>query len=163
MLSIIVAIDRDGAIGRGGDLLYRISEDLKRFKTLTMGNTLIMGRRTFDSLPRGPLPGRRNIVVSRREGLTIEGAEVYPTLESAISAAADGPGDAFVIGGAEIYIQTLAAADRLYLTLIDASSPDADTFFPSIDPEEWQVDEQEDERVDPKSGLCYRYVNLKRT
>jgi len=162
MLNIIVAIDRDGAIGRGGDLIYHISDDLRRFKALTMGNTLVMGRRTFDSLPRGPLPGRRNIVVSRRPGLTIDGAEVYTTLEAALAAAADGPGDTFVIGGAEVYRQTLAGADRLHITLVEASTPGADTFFPPIDPREWQCTGQSEPAVDPRSALTYRYVTLAR-
>lgn len=162
MIHIIVAIDRDGAIGRGGDLLYHISDDLRRFKALTMGNTIVMGRRTFDSLPRGPLPGRRNIVVSRREGLSIDGAEVYADLDSALAAAADGPGDTFIIGGAEIYRQTLDRADRLHLTLIEASTPGADTFFPAVDPAVWAIAEQSEPAVDPRSGVAYRYVTLRR-
>lgn len=95
-VNIIVAIDRRGAIGIGGDLVYRFKEDLRHFKTATMGSTVVMGRRTWQSLP-GALPGRRNIVVSATEGFSAEGAEVAKSLEEALAMAADGPGDTYII------------------------------------------------------------------
>ncbi len=161
MTNIIVAIDNRGAIGRGGDLLYRIPEDLKRFKSLTVGNTVVMGRKTFESLPKGALPQRRNIVITRRDDFSAPGAERAATIEEALAMAAEGPGETFIIGGAEIYRQTLTMADRLYLTLVDATTDDADTFFPAIDPEEWQNEEITDAQTTP-AGISYRYSTLRR-
>jgi len=110
MTHLIVAIDRKGAIGHAGDQLYYIKEDLKRFKSLTMGNTIIMGRKTFEALPKGALPGRKNIVVTRNRSYRAPGAEVAHSLAEALSIA---PAEAFIIGGAEIYRQALPMADTL--------------------------------------------------
>ena len=144
MLHLIVAIDRDGAIGRKGDLLYHISADLKQFKARTMGTTIIMGRRTFESLPKGALPGRRNIVVTRNKAYTAPGAEVVHSLPEALALAATNPvGEPYIIGGAEIYRQALPLADVLHLTLIDASTPDADTFFPDFDPVLYELTDEQ--------------------
>lgn len=163
MTSIIVAIDNGGAIGRAGDLLYHIREDLRRFKALTVGNTVVMGRKTFDSLPKGALPDRRNIVVTRNGAFAAEGAERAASLEEALAMAADGPGETFVIGGGEIYAQALPEARKLYLTVVDAPSPeDATAHFPAIDPAEWRMTETSDSFVDPSSGLQYRFVTLER-
>ena len=144
MLHLIVAIDRDGAIGRKGDLLYHISADLKLFKARTMGNTIIMGRKTFESLPKGALPGRRNIVVTRNKGYEARGAEVVHSLDEALALAAINPvGEPYIIGGAEIYRQALPLADVLHLTLIDESTADADTFFPDFDPEAYELTDEQ--------------------
>ncbi len=128
-VNIIVAIDRKGGIGRGGDLLFHIGADLRHFKALTWGHTVIMGRKTFESLPKGALPGRRNIVVTRNRSYVAPGADVAHSLEEALGMV---QGEAFVIGGAEIYRQALPLADRLYLTVIKDQADDADTFFPHI-------------------------------
>lgn len=130
IISIIAAVCANGAIGRNGDLLYHISADLKRFKALTMGHPIIMGRKTFESFPKGPLPGRRNIVISRSADYAPAGAEVYATPEAALDACDDAD-EVFVIGGGEIYRAFLPLASRLLLTEIDAAPDDADTFFPS--------------------------------
>ena len=135
-MKLIVAIDRNGAIGRGGDQPFYIPEDLRHFKAVTMDKAVVMGRRTFEALPRGPLPRRRNIVVSRRQDYGPEGVEVYGTLQAALSAAGD---DAVVIGGAEIYRQALPMADTLELTVIDAVAEGADTFFPPIPLEQYRI------------------------
>ena len=119
---IIAALDRRGAIGRGGELLFRISADMRHFKATTMGNTLIMGRKTFAGLP-GALPGRRNIVLSRN-GIEAPGTESATSLKQALDMAAEGPGDTYIIGGAEVYRQAL---------------PYADTFFPPFDADEFSV------------------------
>ncbi|GFI13796.1 dihydrofolate reductase type 3 [Muribaculaceae bacterium] len=153
MVCIIVAIDRRGAIGRGGDLLFYIKDDLRRFKALTMGNTLVMGRRTFESLPKGALPGRRNIVVSRNAAYTAPGIEVAPSLEAALALAADGPGDTFVIGGGQIYAQALAKADVLELTVVDAEAEAPDTYFPAIPLDDYRVEKIE-------RGEGYSFVTL---
>ena len=135
ILSIVVAIALDGAIGRGNDLLWHLPADLKRFKELTTGHTILMGRKTFDSLPRGPLPNRRNIVVSRSLPLR-EDVEVYPTIEEALKAC-ESDEEVFIIGGGEIYRQLLPHTDRIYLTRVQATFPDAEVFFPELDPSEW--------------------------
>ena len=153
MVCIIVAIDRRGAIGRGGDLLFYIKDDLRRFKALTIGNTLVMGRRTFESLPKGALPGRRNIVVSRNAAYTAPGIEVAPSLEAALALAADGPGDTFVIGGGQIYAQALAKADVLELTVVDAEAEAPDTYFPAIPLDDYRVEKIE-------RGEGYSFVTL---
>ncbi len=132
MIRIIVAIDRRGAIGAAGDLLFHIREDMRRFRRLTTGNTVVMGRKTFESLPGGPLPGRRNIIVSA-SGFTADGAETAPSLETALKMAADGPGDTYIIGGGTIYAAALPYADVLDITVVNAVHPAPDTFFPVID------------------------------
>ena len=134
-LSIIVAIASDGAIGRANDLLWHLPADLKRFKELTTGHTILMGRKTFESLPRGPLPNRRNIIISR--SLPAQpGAEVYPTIQQAMEACASDE-EVFIIGGGEIYRQLLPDTERIYLTRVQASFPDAEVFFPELDSTEW--------------------------
>ncbi len=133
MIHIIAAIDRKGAIGKNGDLLFHLRDDLRRFKAITMGNTLVMGRRTFESLPGGALPGRRNIVITRSADFSAPGVDVAKSPEEAIAMAASGPGDIFVIGGGQIYAATLPLADVLDLTVVDREDPEADTFFPVID------------------------------
>lgn len=129
MRHLIVAIDRKGAIGRGGDQLYYIKEDLRHFKALTMGNTIIMGRKTFEALPKGALPGRKNIVVTRNQSYSAPGAETANSIAEAVAMASS---EAFIIGGAEIYRQGLPLADILHITVVDDETSDADTFFPPI-------------------------------
>ncbi len=135
-MELIVAIDRHGAIGRKGDLLYHISADLRRFKALTWGHTVVMGRRTFESLPKGALPGRRNIVVTRNPAYEAAGADVAHSLDEALEMAS---GKIFIIGGAEIYRQALPYARTLHLTVIDAETDDADTFLPLPDLKNYRV------------------------
>lgn len=145
-VTLVAAVCRNGALGRNGELLYRISEDLKRFKALTMGRPIIMGRKTFESFPKGPLPGRRNIIVSRREDYAPAGAEVYGSPAEAL-AACEGADEVFILGGGEIYREFMPLASSLQLTEIDAAPADADTYFPPL-PEgmalreagEWQGD-----------------------
>lgn len=135
ILSIIVAVASDGAIGRANNLLWHLPADLKRFKELTTGHTILMGRKTFESLPRGPLPNRRNIIISR--SLPAQpGAEVYPTIQQALEACASDE-EVFIIGGGEIYRQLLPDTEQIYLTRVQASFPDAEVFFPELDPTEW--------------------------
>lgn len=150
MIHIIVAIDRHGAIGAGGDLLFHNREDMRRFRRLTMGNTMVMGRKTFESLPGGSLPGRRNIIVSA-SGFRADGAETASSLEEALAMAASGPGEIFVIGGGTIYAAALPYADVLDLTVFDAVHPAPDTFFPAFDPEKYTVAEY----IPGDSGLCF--------
>ncbi|MBO9688220.1 MAG: dihydrofolate reductase [Mitsuaria chitosanitabida] len=132
-LTLIAALDRARGIGRDNELLVRLPEDMARFKALTMGHTVIMGRKTWDSIPARfrPLVQRRNLVLSRQAGLTLDGAEVFPTLDAALAAC--GADEAvFVMGGAQIYAETLPRADALELTELDQTFP-ADAFFPPVD------------------------------
>lgn len=148
-LVIIAAVAENGVIGREGGLPWRLPEDLRRFKRVTTGRPVIMGRKTFETLP-GPLPGRRNIVVSRREGYRPAGVEVFGSVEEAVSAAretADQEGPVFVLGGGEIYDLALPLADRLDLTRVEASV-EGDTRFPDVDWSAWELVES-----DPRRGL----------
>lgn len=125
---LIVAIDRHGAIGRDGDLLFRIRQDLRNFRKLTTGNTIIMGRRTWESLP-GALPGRRSIVVTSTPGYHAEGAEIARTPGEALEMAANGPGDAFIIGGARLYSAMAHLADVMHITVVDDTAAHPDTWL----------------------------------
>lgn len=161
MTTIILAIARDGAIGHGGDLLWRLSPDLHRFKALTMGHTVIMGRRTWASLPHGALPGRRNIVVTSSPDYPLPGAERASSLAEAMEMTRGE--DAFIIGGAMLYNAALDLADRLELTRVNAAYLHADTRMddPSAAPG-WIPVEIAPWQVDDKSGLRYRFETYRR-
>lgn len=138
-LSVIVATTRNGAIGRRGDMLFHIPADLRYFKHITMGHPVIMGRRTWESLPKGALPGRRNIVITRNSSFEAPGADVVDSLEAALQLVADAD-EIFVIGGGQIYAAALPLASRLYITEIDADAPaDADTYFPTFDTSDFPI------------------------
>lgn len=160
MISIIVAIARDGAIGRKGDLPFHLSPDLRHFKEITMGKPVIMGRKTFESLPGGALKGRRNIIITRQKDYEGKGAETVSSLETALKFTADSD-EVMIIGGGEIYREALPLADRIYLTKIDAVAEGADTFFPDIPPV-FRISESTPEEVDPRSGLSYSFITLDR-
>ena len=130
---LIAAVGRNGVIGRDNDLPWRIREDLQHFKQLTLGHTLVMGRKTYDSIGR-PLPGRRTVVITRQSDWTADGVEVVHSLDDALKLA-DG-NDVYVAGGGEIYRLALPSADRLELTEVD-QSPEGDVTFPAIDPTAW--------------------------
>jgi dihydrofolate reductase len=134
-VTLVAAVARNGVIGRSGDLAVRISEDLRRFKALTMGHTLVMGRKTWDSIGRA-LPGRRTIVVTRQPRWAAPGAEVAASVDLALALALAGDAEVFVVGGGEIYAQTIHRADALELTEVDAAL-DGDTYFPEIDRTAW--------------------------
>ncbi|MBQ4083170.1 MAG: dihydrofolate reductase [Bacteroidaceae bacterium] len=160
-LSIIVAVAKNGAIGLNNELLYRLPADLKRFKALTTGHTVIMGRRTFESLPKGALPNRRNIVLSRQEGLHYENAECYRTLEDALMQC-DYTEDLYIIGGGELYRQTIGLAARIHLTLVDDTPAEADTFFPPLNPDEWREVLREEHPADEKHAQAYTFIDYVR-
>ncbi|MFL6098891.1 MAG: dihydrofolate reductase [Actinomycetales bacterium] len=132
-VTLVAAVGRNGVIGRHGDLAVRISEDLRRFKALTMGHPMVMGRKTWDSMG-GPLPGRRSIVLTRDHGWRADGAEVTHSVPSALEMA--GPGPVFVVGGGELYRQTIHLADALELTEVDQYL-EGDVFFPPLDRAAW--------------------------
>lgn len=169
-LNMIVAASPDGAIGRGGDLIWRIPADLRRFKALTMGHPIIMGRKTWESLPKRPLPGRVNIVVTRTPGYVAEGAVVVNSTEEALATAASlsnateesSENSPFVIGGAEIYNAFMPEVTRIYLTEVADSCPDADARL-SLSPDSsgWKREEESDWAA-TDAGVRYRYVTLAR-
>ncbi len=135
-ISLVVAVSLNGVIGRDGSLPWHISSDLKKFKTITMGNPIIMGRKTWESLPKRPLPGRQNIVITRQADYKAVGAVVARDAKSAL-AAAGGAEEIAVIGGGEIYKMFFPLAHRVYLTEVDIVV-EGDTYFPKLDPLEWQ-------------------------
>ena len=154
MLSIIACISQTNrAIGYQNRLLYHIKSDLTRFRELTTGHAIIMGRKTYESLPNGALPHRRNIVVSRSMK-EMEGCEVYPNLEAALKAA-ESPQEIFIIGGESIYRQSLHVARKLYLTVVDDAPQQADAFFPEINPKEWKLIEKE---MRNENGLSFSFL-----
>lgn len=156
-LAIISAIASNGVIGIDNRLPWRLPEDLQHFKRLTMGSPMLMGRKTFESLP-GLLPGRRHLVVSRQADWRAEGAEVFDSIEAAIAACADLP-QLFVIGGGEIYRQAFAFADTLYLTEVNLA-PEGDAFFPEFDRSLWQETQRESHCSD--KGIEYAFVSYQR-
>jgi dihydrofolate reductase len=160
MISIIVAISEDNGIGKDNDLLYNIPADLKRFKALTMGQCIVMGKRTWYSLPRRPLPGRDNIVMTDIPGEVIEGCITAYSIEDAISKC-PGEKEVFIIGGGSIYRQFMPLADRLFITHVHDRAP-ADTWFPEISPDLWEAVEKEDHTADPSGIPAYSYVVYRR-
>ena len=160
-INIIVAVTNDNAIGRQGDLVYHLRGDLKRFKELTIGHTVVMGRKTWQSLPNGALPGRRNIVISRDASFKADGADVYNSLEEAFAAVAE-DSEIFIIGGEQVYRQSLPYARRVYLTRIDSDAAGADTFFPEIDMEQWEEESSSPFLTDEREGVRYRFICLSR-
>ena len=186
MISIIAAVARNRAIGFKNKLIYWLPNDLKRFKALTTGHTIIMGRNTFLSLPKGALPNRRNIVLSRsafvsppelggvsegRGGLKngqtnsnlnalYPGCDVFPSLEAALEHCSPDE-DIYIIGGASVYRQALPLADRLCLTEIDDTPAEADTFFPPYE-DDWQEENREDHPVDDRHAFPYSFVDYLR-
>ena len=161
MISIIVAIAENYAIGKKGDLLCHMPADLKHFKTITSGHTVMMGERTFLSLPKHPLPNRRNIVLTDVKGKTFEGAETVYSLDEMV-AQVNPEEEAFVIGGGMVYRQMMERADKLYITHIHHSWPDADTFFPEIDPAIWKQISSERHSADENNPYDYTFAEYGR-
>ena len=160
-ISLIAAVARNGAIGFNNKLLYWLPNDLKRFKSLTTGHTIIMGRRTFESLPKGALPNRRNVVLTRNTAFTAEGIEVFASLKDAL-AACSSEEEVFIIGGASVYATALPVADRLCLTLVDDTPDEADAFFPEINPEDWRITFDELHAADERHEHAYRFIDYER-
>lgn len=160
-VNMIVAAADNLAIGRGNDMPWHLSEDLKYFKKTTSGHTVIMGRRTFESIGR-PLPKRRNIVISRNpsaSGLTgVDGIECLSSLEEALDRCSqDAEKEVFIIGGGSIYAQAMKYADMIYLTHVHAEINDADTYFPEFASEEWKILSSSPEMKDEESGLIFNF------
>ena len=156
MISVIAAVAKNRAIGYQNKLIYWLPNDLKRFKALSTGHTIIMGRNTFLSLPKGALPNRRNIVLSRSQK-TFENCDVYASLEEALQHCTPDE-DIYIIGGASVYRQALKIADRLCLTEIDDTPAEADTFFPPYE-DDWQEESREDHPIDDRHDFRYSFVD----
>lgn len=163
-MNAIVAVDKNWAIGRENDLLFSLPTDMKRFRTLTSGGTVLMGRKTLDSFPGGkPLPKRKNIVLTRNPEFAREGAVVVSDYEAALAAAADTePDRVWLIGGGSVYAALLPLCKRVYLTVVDATAEGADTFFPNLEKlPEWKI-ETVSEPIE-ENGLTYRFVDYVNT
>ncbi len=154
----IVAVASDWAIGRQGGLLCHLPADMRHFKEVTMGHSIVMGRKTFESFPRRPLPGRQNIVITRNPQWQYPGVTVAHNVQEAIKAAVTS--DVFIIGGADVYAQTLPLVEVLHLTIIHARWASADAYFPTLDMEQWQEVEREHHASDHRNAYEYDFVTL---
>ncbi len=158
-ISIIVAADENGVIGKDNRLPWRLPADLKNFRELTLGKPVLMGRKTYESIGK-PLPGRLNIVITRGVGVAIEGCTVVNSLDDAIDAAGDAE-ELMIIGGAEIYRESLALANRIYLTRVH-TAVEGDTWFPDIDYDEWRETSIEEHASDERNEHAYSFEILER-
>ena len=161
MISIIVCIAQNSAIGFENKLLYWLPNDLKRFKQLTTGHTIIMGRRTFESFPKGALPNRRNVVLSRQADAHFEGADHYCTLEEALASCRPDE-EIYIIGGSTVYQQAMPLADRLIVTHVEDTPLETDAFFPPIDPTVWREVSRDSHSTDEKHHFPYSFVDYER-
>jgi dihydrofolate reductase len=159
MLSIIVAVADNGVIGSGNQLPWRLPDDLKRFKALSLGKPIVMGRKTFDSIGR-PLPGRLNIVISRRPGLEIPGCTVVTSIDEAIAAARLAP-EIVIVGGADIYRQVLPQVRVVHLTRVHANV-DGDAVFPELQDHEWREVAKEYHPADERHAHAFTFSTLER-
>ena len=159
-LSLIVAVDEQNAIGKNQQLLVYLPNDLKHFKQITSGHTVVMGRKTFESLPNGALPNRKNIVLSANPAFAAKGITVCRNLDEALTLC--GGETLFIIGGGTVYNEALPYADTLYLTRIHHTFADADTFFPEINPDEWLEVSREEHPADERHPYPYTFITLQR-
>lgn len=161
LISIIVAVSKNGAIGKDNQLLWRLPEDLKRFKKLTLGHPIIMGRKTFDSIGK-PLPGRKSIVITRNPDFQFDDVIVVHSVNEALSEAKKlNSEEAFIIGGGEVYKLALPLADKLYITEVETEI-DGDTYFKIDQPENWVVTERTVHQADDRHDFGYNFVNYEK-
>ena len=160
MITIIAAIGKNGELGKNNDLIWHLPNDLKRFKKVTAGHHVIMGRKTFESLGK-PLPNRTNIVITRNHDYKAEGCVIVNSLEEAITLAKTEDPNPYILGGAQIYKQAIKIADVLDLTLVDAEL-NADAFFPNINTTIWKEVERYDHQMDEKHQYNYSFVTYKK-
>ncbi|MCE5205837.1 MAG: dihydrofolate reductase [Porphyromonadaceae bacterium] len=160
-IGIIVALDENNGIGREGNLLCHLPNDLKHFKEVTSGHTVIMGRRTYESLPKGALPNRTNVVVTSNAAENYPGCIVVRSVEEALTRCKESE-KIFIMGGGQLYRATFGLADRLYLTRIHHTFSDADTFFPEIDFDEWTLTEKEIHDADNKHRYPYTFLTYRK-
>jgi dihydrofolate reductase len=160
ILSAIVAMGINRAIGKNNQLLWRLPADLKHFKSLTTGHPILMGRKTFESIGK-PLPNRTNIIITRKSNFDAPGCIIATSLAEAIEIGAENDTDIFIIGGAEIYRQLLPQIQRIYLTIVQQKF-DGDTFFPELNEDEWQEVAHSDHAADAENPFAYSFVTLER-
>lgn len=161
-LRLVAAMDRNRAIGYANELPWRLPDDLRRFKALTVGKTVLMGRKTAQSLGRA-LPGRRNLVLTRSGAVPFDGMQAVPSIDAAIGlTAAAGEVELCVIGGGEVYVQCLPLASAMHLTLVDVAVARADAFFPAFDPGPWQVVAREAHEADARHPHAFEFVDYRR-
>jgi len=158
-ITLIAAVDRNRAIGRAGEMPWHLPDDLKRFKTLTLGKPVLMGRKTALAIGR-PLPGRPNLVFTRADTAPFDGQTVVHSLDNALAHA--GGAELMVIGGGEIYALALPRATRMHLTEVDTATPDADTFFPALDLRDWREVAREHHPADAKHAIAFDFVDYTR-
>jgi len=158
IVSSVVAISENHVIGKDNKLLWYLPNDLKHFKNITTGHTVIMGRKTYDSVGK-PLPRRRNIIITR-QNITVEGCEVVNSIEAAL-ALCKGEDEVFIVGGAEIYRQAMHLTDRIYLTIVHQQF-EGDSFFPEIDKSVWHEVSREDYEPDEKNSLPYSFITYEK-
>jgi len=158
IVSIVVAISENHAIGKDNKLLWYLPNDLKHFKNITIGHTIIMGRKTYESVGK-PLPNRRNIIITR-QNMTIEGCEVVNSIEAALALCSN-EAEVFIVGGAEIYKQSLSKTDRIYITIVHQHF-EGDSYFPEIEGNIWKETEREDHEPDEKNLLPYSFITFER-
>lgn len=156
MIALIAALDRNFAIGREGEMPWHLPDDLKRFKQLTLGKAVLMGRKTALSIGRA-LPGRKNLVMSRHGSAPYAGQLVVDSIDAAVDHAADN--DLMVIGGGEIYVLAMPRAQRMHLTWIDAEVESPDTYFPRLDPAQWEIVAEQVHAVDDRHAYPFRFVD----
>ncbi len=160
-ISIIVAVAKNNVIGNENKLIWRLSDDLKRFKKLTTGHHILMGRKTFESIGK-PLPNRKNLIITRNKDYKVEGGFVFQDIESAIDFAKEnGEDELFIIGGGEIYRKLLDRTERIYLTKVH-TSPEGDAFFPELESEDWFVFHEEAHLANEKNEHNFVFVDLVR-
>lgn len=160
-LSIIVAIDANNAIGKDNQMLCHLPNDLKYFKTVTSGHTVIMGRNTYYSLPNGALPNRRNIVLSSKKNFTLEKCEIYHNLDEALSKCAE-ENEVFIMGGGILYKEAINCANKLYITHIHHEFDEADVFFPTIDLKVWKEISRVKNEKDDRNPFAHDFVVYER-
>lgn len=160
-ITIIAAIAHDNAIGYHNKLLYWLPDDLKRFKRLTTGHTIIMGRKTFESFPKGALPHRRNVVLTHQGELEFPGAESFPSLQAALASCKEEE-EVYIIGGASVYEEALPVADHLCLTQVDNTPPHADAYFPVFNKEEWNEIHAERHQADERHAFNFTFMDYYR-
>ena len=161
MISIILAVSENDVIGGNNKLLWYLPADLKHFKRITQKHTIIMGRKTYESIGR-PLPSRTNIVITRKTNYSPEGVLVVNSIETAINKAEEQNGnEVFIIGGGEIYNQSIDIADKIYLTRVHQQFK-GDVTFPNLDPSEWQIKSKEDHEADEKNKIPYSFLTYER-
>jgi dihydrofolate reductase len=164
IISLIVAADERNAIGRGGTMPWHLPDEWKYFRDTTMGKPVIMGRKTWESIPeaRRPLPGRRNIVVTRQEGYDAPGAEVVPGVDEAVKSASVSSDEVFIIGGSQLYGYGMEIADRLYFTRVHTEIEGADAFFPDVNFLDWREVSRIEHPADEKHAYSFTQMVFER-